>query len=103
MKAVKFKHQNSVFGEDQKEYPPVPALKMKGRGEGVNHIVSCWKLTFRERFKVLVTGRVWVCTVTKETIQPQLLSIDRKKVYKIPSDDIPFRKKNIAHNAYLGW
>ena len=57
MKPVEFKHQNVVFAKDQPEYQPLPALKLDSpEGE----VISCWRMSFKERIKVLFTGKVWV-------------------------------------------
>ena len=57
MKPVKFKEQNCTFAENQYEYLPLPAHKIKER-EG--RIISCWKLSFIERMRLLITGKLWV-------------------------------------------
>jgi hypothetical protein len=58
MKPIKFKEQNCTFAENQPEYMPLPALKFD-TPEG--HIVSCLKLTFKERVRILFTGKMWCC------------------------------------------
>jgi len=57
MKAIEFKHQNSTYAKDQPEYLPLPSLKIEGK-EG--HVVSCWQMSFKERLKVLFTGKIWL-------------------------------------------
>ena len=55
MKPVEFEHQNIVFAKDQPEYQPLPALRIDSpEGE----VISCWKMSFKERMKVLFFGRV---------------------------------------------
>lgn len=57
MKPVKFKEQNITYAENQPEYLPLPAFKNDSpQGE----VVSCWKLSFRERLRILFTGKLWV-------------------------------------------
>lgn len=58
MDPIEFKEQNLVFAKDhQPQYRPLPALVKPGpEGE----VVSCWGLSFRERIRVLFTGRIWV-------------------------------------------
>ena len=77
MKAVEFKHQNVVFAKDQPEYIPLPALKIDGpNGE----VISCWKLSFKERILVLLFGKVWLSTLTfNKPLSPSFLAADRKK------------------------
>jgi hypothetical protein len=85
MKPVEFKHQNTVFAKDQPEYQPLPALKIDGP-EG--HVVSCWKMSFRERIKVLITGKVWLSLMSfNHPLTPSYLAVDRKEVYSVPEDN----------------
>ena len=53
MKPIEFKHQNIVFAKDQPEYQPLPALKFESSN---GEVVSCWKLSFKERIKIVFTG-----------------------------------------------
>jgi hypothetical protein len=70
MKPVPFKQQTVVYAKDQSEYNPLPAYK---DSEGL--VISCWKLSWRERIKLLVTGRVWVMVLTfNNPLQP--MSVD---------------------------
>ena len=84
MKPVSFKHQNIVFAKDQPEYTPLPALKLN-TNEG--EVISCWKMSFRERIKVLITGKVWLSLMSfNKPLTPSYVSVDRKKVYSTPND-----------------
>lgn len=57
MLPVKFPEHNIVFAENQPEYQPLPAMRKKGiEGE----VISCWKLSFTERLRLLFTGKLWV-------------------------------------------
>jgi hypothetical protein len=61
MKPIEFKGQNTVYAKDQKEYMPLPAFKYNTpQGE----VISCWSLSFRERLRLLFTGKLWVCLLT---------------------------------------
>ena len=61
MKPINFPEQNVVYAENQPEYLPLPALKANTpQGE----VVSCWKLSFKERVRILFTGRLWVCLLS---------------------------------------
>ena len=68
----KFPGHNIVIAEDQPEYMPMPALALAGpEGE----IICCWRLTWRERWQVLVGGRIWHHVLTfRRSLQPQILS-----------------------------
>ena len=57
MKPVKFKEQNVTFAENQPEYIPLPAHKVD---EPEGRVISCWQLSFKERIKMLFSGKLWV-------------------------------------------
>lgn len=57
MKPIKFKEANTVYAENQPEYLPLPAFK-DSKPEGA--VISCWKLSFTERLRLLFTGKLWV-------------------------------------------
>jgi hypothetical protein len=57
MKPIEFPEQNIVFGKDQPEYQPLPAFKSDGP---IGEVISCWELSFRERLRILFTGKLWV-------------------------------------------
>jgi hypothetical protein len=84
MKPVEFKHQNVVFAKDQPEYQPLPALKIDSpQGE----VVSCWQMTFKERIKVFVTGKIWLSLMSfNKPLTPSFMSVNRKDVYSRPTD-----------------
>jgi hypothetical protein len=85
MKPIKFKHQNIVFAKDQPEYNQLPALKLDSpEGE----VISCWKLSFKERFKVLFLGRIWLSIMSfNKPLTPTFLSVNRKDVYSHEDDE----------------
>lgn len=83
MKLTHFPEQNLVVAENQPPYTPMPAYYM-GTREG--HIVCCWKLSFRERLSVLLSGRVWHQILTfNQPLQPQLLSISKPSMQWKPN------------------
>ncbi len=91
MKPVPFKHQNTTFAKDQPEYMPLPALKLEG-DEG--HVISCWKLSLRERIKVLFFGRIWLDLLSfNKPLTPSFMSVNRKAVFSHPDDSIKWYKK----------
>jgi hypothetical protein len=76
MKIIKFKGHNCIYAEDQKEYLPLPALRTED-----GQVISCWKLSFLERFKVLFTGIIWVSLLTfNRSLQP--LIVEAKRPFK---------------------
>ena len=85
MKPIKFKHQNSTYAKNQLEYQPLPALKIEGE-EG--HVVSCWKMSFKERIIVLFTGKIWMNLMSfNKPLMPSFLSVNRKDVYSVSEDE----------------
>jgi hypothetical protein len=77
MKAIEFKEQNVVYAKDQPEYLPLPAYKSK---DGV--VVCCWELSFKERLRVLITGKLWISMLTfNKPLQPVLLETDKYAIF----------------------
>jgi hypothetical protein len=84
MRPIEFKHQNVVYAKDQPQYQPLPALKLRGE-EG--EVISCWRMSFKERLKVLFTGRMWVSLLSfNQPLTPSYLSVNRKEMYYHPDD-----------------
>ena len=72
MYPIEFPEQNLVLAEDQPEYLALPAHRTDD-GE----VISCWSLSWRERFRVLWTGRLWLRQLTfGELLQPQLPEVE---------------------------
>ena len=58
--------------KDQPEYQPLP---VHVTSDGT--LTSCWKLSWKERLKVLFTGKVYCAQLTfGRSLQPQLLGLD---------------------------
>lgn len=93
MKPTKFKYQNIVFAENQPEYQSLPALKLDTpQGE----VISCWKLSFKERIKILFTGRMWVSLMSfNKPLTPSYLSVNRKDVFSHSDDNKSIKEKII--------
>jgi hypothetical protein len=91
MKPVEFKHQNIVFAKDQPEYQPLPALKLD---TPTGEVISCWKLTARERFKIIFTGRIWLSLMSfNKPLTPSFIAVNRKDVYSHSDDNITIFSK----------
>lgn len=86
MKPIEFKHQNVIFAKDQPEYLPLPALRIDSpQGE----VISCWQMSFKERMKVLLTGKVWLSLMSfNKPLTPSYMSINRKEVFSVPDDTL---------------
>ncbi len=54
MVPIKFKQMNGIAAEDQEEYVDLPMHRTD------TEVISCWKLTWKERLAVLFTGKVWL-------------------------------------------
>ena len=66
MKPIEFEQQNMVIAEKQPEYISLPAYKeLNGR------VTCCWKLSIKERFKILFLGKFWLSVLTfNNPLQP---------------------------------
>ena len=78
MEPKKFPGANTTFAKDQPEYKPLPAFVDKGP---MGEVVTCWKLTFRERLRVLFKGEIWlvICSF-HQPLSPSLLSTKKEDV-----------------------
>ena len=84
MKPIKFKDQNITFAENQPEYQPLPALRLETK-EG--EVISCWKMSFKERIKILFLGKIWLSIYTfNKPLMPSYLTTNRKEVYSLLTD-----------------
>lgn len=73
MKPIKFIETNVVFAKDQPQYLPLPAHK-----DDFGRVTTCWKLSFKQRVKLLFTGKIWIQVLTfNHSLQPQLPSIEK--------------------------
>ena len=73
MKPIEFNEKNCVYAEHQDEYLNLPAQKTED-----GRIISCWKLTWKERIKALFNGKLWISQMTFHTpLQPILPSVDK--------------------------
>ena len=73
MKPVDFPQSTDVLAKDQPEYLPLPVHY--DRATGV--MTSCWEMTWFERLRCLVSGRVFVSQMTfGRALQPQVLKLD---------------------------
>ena len=57
MKPISFKESNTIFAENQPPYLPLPAYQDDESG---GRIIHCWKVSIKERIKILFTGKLWV-------------------------------------------
>src|SRR3546814_13185248 len=94
MDLVEFPEQTVVYAKDQPEYRPLPAYQDPADVHG--RIVCCWRLTWRERLMLLLTGRVWHEVLTfHQPLQPQLLQIDRPGLPVVGDGGCPSRDARV--------
>lgn len=75
MELIDFPEQNTVFAKDQPEYRRLPAHRFN---DDDGRIACCWQLSWRERLRVLFTGRIWQQVLTfNNPLQPQLLTVEK--------------------------
>lgn len=72
MKNVKFDGCNIVYGEGQPEYVPLHAQKVG------NVTITCYRLSFKERVKLLFSGLIWFGQMNfNQPLQPQIPALDK--------------------------
>lgn len=76
MNLIKFPEQTVIIAEHQQEYAPLPAFQFAHDPTG--RVTCCWKLSFRERLKLLFTGKLWHTILTfHQPMQPQILELKK--------------------------
>ena len=74
MNLIDFPQRTVIIAENQPEYIPMPAWRDPQDPAG--RIICCWQLTWRERLKLLFTGKIWHHILTfRGALQPQLLEL----------------------------
>jgi hypothetical protein len=77
MTIVEFPEQTVVIAKNQPEYLPLPAHQFKANPQE-GRIACCWKLSWRERLRVLLSGEIWQQVLTfNQPLQPQLLTVEK--------------------------
>ena len=71
MNPIEFPEQTIVWAKNQPPYLPLPAFTND------RETISCWKLNWIERLKVLLFGKMWLRQMNfGEPLQPQAPSIE---------------------------
>lgn len=79
MKLVNFTEVNCTYAKGQSQYRPLPCHRT---GDQNGRIICCWELSFIDRLKVLLFGRLWHSILTFDgPLQPQLLEIEKPVQY----------------------
>lgn len=77
MKPIEFPQQNVVFAKDQPEYLPLPAY----RSDDGMEVTACWSMSWRERIRAAMTGRVYVTLLTfGKPLTPSIVSVNPPQV-----------------------
>jgi len=75
MYPIAFYGANTTFAVNQAPYLPLPAHLDTSPAE---RVTTCWQLSWRERLKVLWTGRIWWQQLTYgQSLQPVKSMVDR--------------------------
>jgi hypothetical protein len=68
---IEFQEQTVVWAKNQPPYLPLPAYTDE------RETISCWRLTWRERLRVFLRGRLWLRQMNfGQPLQPQAPSIE---------------------------
>ncbi len=88
MKAGEFPEVNARIAENQEEYMTLPAHVDTVTEAGFT--TCCWELSWRERLRLLRTGRLWHQIMTFHMpLQPQLLSVTKPPLVLTPKNGEP--------------
>jgi len=79
MKPITFWEANVVFVKDEPEYLPLPAFRDENAKGGP--IIFCQSLSFKERLKLLFTGKLWVALLMfGEPLTPSFFTVNKEDV-----------------------
>jgi hypothetical protein len=71
-----FKECNVVYAKNQPEYLNLPSHKSE---KGI--ITTCWTLSWKEKFKILTSGYLWLQVMTfNNPLQPLKMSTIKPKM-----------------------
>lgn len=91
MKSIYFKHCNIEYAKDQPQYKTLNALKIESEN---GEVITCWKLSFREKLIILFTGKIWLSLLTfNKPLSPIFLTTNRKECYTHTDDSIKWYKR----------
>lgn len=80
MNPIKFKGMQTSLGRPdgttEEQSGPLPIVHLNREAMGTT-CVSCWRMSWRERLKALVTGRVWVEVWSGATQPPISIGADK--------------------------
>lgn len=86
LRADTFAETNTVYAKDQPQYRQLPAFRERN---ATGCVVTCWRLPFWERVKVLFTGQLWCSIMTfNRPLQPLYFSVHKHDVLIVNSERI---------------
>jgi hypothetical protein len=75
MKPTPFKGQSKVLKRPEvmteEECAPLPILNLG------DTCISCWQMSWRERLKALLTGKIWLGILSGQTQPPCYVAVDQ--------------------------
>ncbi len=79
MKPIKFTESNRIYAENQEDYLPLPAFVDPNDERG--SVISCWKLSLKERIILLFTGKLWVALLMfGQPLSPSYFTVKKSDV-----------------------
>jgi len=76
MDIIKFEECNCVYAENQEEYLDLPSHKSR---DGT--VTSCWQLNLKERFTLLLSGKLFIQMMTfNKPLQPIRICLSKPKL-----------------------
>ena len=77
MEPKNFPQVNAIFGADQPEYKPLPALQTSD-----GYVVMCFQMTEAEKKRVAETGEIWISLLTGGgALQPIFVSTNPNDLF----------------------
>lgn len=87
MEPIQFKECNVIYGKDQHEYRNLPALKLEEHGT----VVTCWRISWKERLRLLITGKMWIGIMTyNEPLMPLMASTKMSDIVVLEKTSMPW-------------
>lgn len=79
MKPINFPEVNITYAKDQPEYLPLPGHKVDSpQGD----FIFCMQLSFKERLKILFTGKLWCSLLTfNKPLTPSFFTVNKKDLF----------------------
>ncbi|MEQ8578179.1 MAG: hypothetical protein RIC57_09090 [Balneola sp.] len=85
MKPIEFKEANHRFAEHQDEYQTLPACYGRPEINPKGYVITCWKMSFIERLRILFKGVIWSSTMTfHQPLQPQYFTTKKSDLIAKP-------------------